>query len=109
MLAWLIGTMAIAQDAEQPEEAKQPGIVSVDVGFDQNVKLGKWLPVSILVCDIQPTRFAITAPDGNGNQVKYSGELTQVVLPFFVEAIARYSIESQLLFGSRMSGIVGLA
>ena len=78
MLAWLIGTMAIAQDAEQPEEAKQPGIVSVDVGFDQNVKLGKWLPVSILVCDIQPTRFAITAPDGNGNQVKYSGELTQV-------------------------------
>ena len=72
-------TAVVAQDSDQ-ENAQQssPGIVSVNVGFDRTAKLGKWQSVLITTSKIEPTRFEIVAPDGNGNKAAYSGKLTKV-------------------------------
>ena len=73
-----VSTPAVAQESDQEQAQKTPGIVSVDVGFNSIAKLGKWQPVLITTTEIEPTRFAITALDGNANKAVYSGNLTQV-------------------------------
>lgn len=64
--------------ARQSSSAEAKTVERVSVGFEKNVRLGHWVPVSFSLdpkAAARPTRFEVTCPDGEGTTVTYCGNL----------------------------------
>ncbi len=64
--------------ARQSGETEVANAERTSVGFDKNLRLGHWVPVSFHLnpsAVVRPTRFEITCPDGDGTTTTFCGNL----------------------------------